>query len=250
MDGGPFGYGAGVCFYISTTPDPTGGWFVYDFFFSGVVDHDYPKWGIWPDAYFLTVNDPSGFGSHVIFFIDRVLALGGTFSGFVITGGFPSPHLGFGFQGGLAPADLDGLTPPVVDAPGHFVRHWDDEVHGMHPLTGGVDATMDFLDIFEVVTGFGVPAFAVTESLVLVAEFDSTLCGGAGCVPQPAPGVLLDTLREPVMHRLQYRNFGTHETLVGNFTVDVTGTDQAGIRWFELRRTPPGAGSWTLFQEG
>ena len=32
--------------------------------------------------------------------------------------------------------------------------------------------------------------------------------------------------------------------------VEVEGADQAGIRWFELRRTPPGSGNWTLFQEG
>jgi hypothetical protein len=50
------------------------------------------------------------------------------------------------------------------------------------------------------------------------------------------------------MWRLQYRNFGTHETLVGNFVTDVDGTDHGGIRWFELRKT--GAGPWTLFQEG
>ena len=92
---------------------------------------------------------------------------------------------------------------------------------------------------------------------VAIADFDSFLCDPGGpplgivpCVPQPAPGVLLDTLDEPVMHRLQYRNFGTHETLVGNFTVDVDGADTAGIRWFELRRTPPGAGSWAVVHDG
>jgi len=50
------------------------------------------------------------------------------------------------------------------------------------------------------------------------------------------------------MWRLQYRNFGSHEMLVGNFVTDVDATDHGGIRWFELRKT--GAGPWTLFQEG
>ena len=31
--------------------------------------------------------------------------------------------------------------------------------------------------------------------------------------------------------------------MVGNFTVDVTGTGQAGLRWFELRKS--GAGDWS-----
>ena len=37
------------------------------------------------------------------------------------------------------------------------------------------------------------------------------------------------------MYRLQYRNFGTHESLVVNHTVDVDGTDHAGVRWYEIR---------------
>ena len=48
------------------------------------------------------------------------------------------------------------------------------------------------------------------------------------------------------MYRVPYRNFGTHETLVGNFVTGVGG-GQAGIRWFELRRT---GGGWGLHQEG
>jgi hypothetical protein len=59
---------------------------------------------------------------------------------------------------------------------------------------------------------------------------------------------LLDPINEPPMWRFQYRNFGTYETLVGNFTVDVDGNDNAGIRWFELRR-PPG-GAWSRYQDG
>ena len=49
------------------------------------------------------------------------------------------------------------------------------------------------------------------------------------------------------MNRLVYRNFGSHETLVGNFVVDI-GSDIGGVRWFELRKV--GAGAWTLYQEG
>jgi PKD repeat protein len=51
------------------------------------------------------------------------------------------------------------------------------------------------------------------------------------------------------MHRFPYRNFGDHETLVGDFTVGGgTGDVGAAIRWFELRNT--GGGGWTFFQEG
>ncbi|MCA9933066.1 MAG: choice-of-anchor J domain-containing protein, partial [Anaerolineales bacterium] len=57
----------------------------------------------------------------------------------------------------------------------------------------------------------------------------------------------LDPLREVVMNRLAYRNFGDHEVLVGNFVTDI-GNNMGGVRWFELRKV--GAGAWTLYQEG
>ncbi len=83
-----------------------------------------------------------------------------------------------------------------------------------------------------------------------VSEFDSNLCGlsSFACIPQPGSGVQLDPLREVVMYRLQYRNRGAFESLVGNFSTDVSGSDRAGLRWFELRKS--GAGAWGLHMEG
>jgi len=50
------------------------------------------------------------------------------------------------------------------------------------------------------------------------------------------------------MFRLGYRNFGTHESLVGSFTVGGASAETgAAPRWFELRR---GGAGWTLHQEG
>ena len=48
------------------------------------------------------------------------------------------------------------------------------------------------------------------------------------------------------MYRLGYRNFGSHQTMVVNHTVD-TGSDHAGIRWYELRKTSAG---WSISQQG
>jgi hypothetical protein len=48
------------------------------------------------------------------------------------------------------------------------------------------------------------------------------------------------------MFRLAYRNFGDHESVVGNFSVNSGGT--AGIRWFELRNVT--SGPETVFQQG
>jgi len=47
------------------------------------------------------------------------------------------------------------------------------------------------------------------------------------------------------MFRLAYRNFGDHESVVGNYSVSAGGV--AGVRWFELRNVT--AGPVTVFQE-
>src|SRR4030095_8141017 len=47
------------------------------------------------------------------------------------------------------------------------------------------------------------------------------------------------------MFRLSYRNFGTYDSVVGNFTV--SSNSVAGIRWFELRNTV--AGPVSVFQD-
>jgi hypothetical protein len=163
---------------------------------------------------------------------------------------FTAPDLaGFGFQA-LTPADLDGRILPPPGMPATFMRHRDDEVHNV----GSNNPTEDYLDIFEFDVDWVTPANStfVQTGTVTVAEFDSTLCGLStfSCFPQPSGGIGLDSLREVIMYRLPYRNFVTHEVLVGNFVTDINGLDDGAIRWFELRRQPVGVGSWTLYQEG
>src|SRR5205814_1249039 len=48
-----------------------------------------------------------------------------------------------------------------------------------------------------------------------------------------------------LMFRLAYRNFGDHESVVGNYTVSAGGV--AAVRWFELRNVT--AGPVTVYQE-
>jgi hypothetical protein len=48
------------------------------------------------------------------------------------------------------------------------------------------------------------------------------------------------------MNRPYYRNFGTHQSIVINHTVDVTGTAVSGIRWYEVRKT---TGQWSIYQQ-
>ena len=47
---------ADECIAISQTGDPTGAWYRYDFPYSTTLLNDYPKFGVWPDAYYMSAN--------------------------------------------------------------------------------------------------------------------------------------------------------------------------------------------------
>ncbi len=231
--------GSHLCVYISQTPDPvSGGWYGYDFTTPNFPD--YPKYAVWPDAYYVSSNE----NNPAAYALDRsqmLLGLPAT------SQRFTAPSLaGFPFQA-LTPGDLDGSTPPPAGSPGYFMRHRDDEVHD-----GSPNPTADYLEIWEFHVDWSTPANSTFQKVLdlPVTEFDSDLCGLSSffCFPQPGTSTTLDPLREVIMWRLQYRNFGDHETLVGNLVTDVDGTDHGGIRWFELRKT--GSNPWSLFQEG
>ncbi|HET8646279.1 MAG TPA: hypothetical protein VFO85_12365, partial [Vicinamibacteria bacterium] len=165
---------------------------------------------------------------------------------------FTAPGLpAFGFEC-LTPADLDGVDLPPAGAPGIVARHRDDEAHNPPG-----NAAIDFIDLWAFHVDFNTPANSTFTQLpsINITDFSSEMCGLVNffCFPQPGSGVTLDPLREPIMHRLQYRKFSTHEALIGNFVTDADGEgggdpiERGGVRWFELRRT---AGAWELFQEG
>jgi subtilisin-like proprotein convertase family protein len=230
-----------LCVYVSTTSDPAGTYFRYDFTAPGFPD--YPKYGVWPDAYYVTTNE----SSPAIYALDRQSMLAGLPA---TMQRFTAPDLsGFSFQA-LTPADLDGPVAPPAGAPGILMRHRDTEPHG----PGGLP-TEDRLEIWAFDVDWVTPANSTFTQLpdIVTAEFDSSLCGLTSFFCMAMPGVAqgsgssLDPLREVIMNRLAYRNFGTHQTLVGNLVTDI-GADHGGVRWFELRKV--GAGNWTLFQEG
>jgi PKD repeat protein len=233
------GSGNNLCVYISQTSDPVvGGWFAYAFVAPNFPD--YPKYGVGADAYYVGTNE----NSPAAYALDRDAMLAGASASMVR---LTAPTItGFGFQM-LTPVDHDGSIAMPPSTPGYFLRHRDDEVHN----ASSNDPTQDFIELWQFVADFdNVSNSSFTKVAdIAVAEFDSDLCGlfSFSCFPQSGSSTTLDPLREVVMFRAQYRNFGSHETIVGNFVTDVDGTDHGGVRWFELRNE---SGNWDLFQEG
>lgn len=236
--------GRSVCIYLSQYADPT----VSQTWTRYVVQMpsfpDYPKYGVWPDAYYLGTNEaPTG---AEIYALDRAGMLAGLP---IATQRFVAPALpGFGFQV-LQPVDLDGAALPPAGAPGVFLRHRDDEAHD----PGANHPSADRLELFELAVDWSAPANSTLTGPIPVAvsEFSSDINGLSSFngFAQPS-GQKLDPLREQVMFRPAYRAFGTFEQIVGNFTTDIDGADTGGVRWFELRRSGGPAHAWRLYQEG
>ncbi len=215
--GGPFL----ECIAISQSGDPvSGGWYFYALNAGNASGswHDYPKLGVWPDAYYMSANmfDPAA-GAKV-WALDRAAMLNG------------DPLTAVSFDLGsaywsLLPANLRG-DPPPAGSPNYFASinfpnqlylwefHVDWVTPGNSTLTGPTALTVADIDfIWE--------------------------------IPQPSPGVLLDSLGDRLMMQLQYRNLGEHESLWVNHTVASGGV--AGVRWYEVR--DPG-GAPILYQQG
>lgn len=221
-----------MCIAISQTGDPTGAYHLYQFVMPDFPD--YFKFGVWTDAYYMTTN--TGFpNQYYAYAFDRDNMLAGQPATFQ----FSNNHPNF-----MMPADIDGSTPPPANTPGFFYTMLA-EGYPDHP------AGVDRLRLYEFDVDWDTPGnstFTIAEEFP-IADYNYTVCGFfvGNCIPQTGTAQGLDSLSYWPMWRLPYRNLGSYQAMVGNFTVDLDGTNKAAIRWFELRNTGSG---WELHQEG
>jgi hypothetical protein len=210
---------------ISQTPDPTGSWYRWAFTYTDMPD--YPKFGVWGDAYYMSTNRfGSGTGNYkgigAIAFDRTAMLAGDPNAGtimFTIAGS--SPYR-------IVPSDCDSDFPPA-GTPNYFMY-----LHSPNKI-----------DVYEFHTDWTTPANSSFAKVgdVVISTFNGNISTG---IPQKGTNVLLDDFSGSLMYRLPFRKFSDHWSIVGNATVNV-GSGQAGIRWFELRTT---SGTWSLYQEG
>jgi hypothetical protein len=223
------------CVAVSTTGDATGTYYRYGFHL-GSNFYDYPHLSVWPDGYYMSMNVFNAAGTSYLgpqaFAFNRAAMLTGAPATFVSPGGSP---LG-GTVDPFLPANLDGFTLPPVGAPATFVGF-------PGQSTSPNYTTYHFHADFTTPANSTFTTFANPPAAAFTALCPST----RACVPQS--GVTsannLDGIGDRLMFRLAYRNFGDHESVVGNYTVSASGV--AGIRWFELRNVT--SGPVTKFQE-
>jgi len=232
---GPFS----ECIAVSKTGDPLGEWYRYEFQFTKM--NDYPKLGVWPDGYYMSVNQfaagTTAWAGVGVAVFERSQMLAGGAADMVFFDLYDANSNFFG----LLPSDLDGPAPPV-GSPNYFISVDD---------AGWLGST-DAMRIWEFHVDWSDPAqstFGLNKqpnSTLDVAEWTPLCESTRSCIPQPGTGVGLDAIGDRLMYRLQYRNFGTYESLVVNHTVDAGG-GRAGVRWYEVR--DPG-GTPVIHQQG
>lgn len=229
----------GILMALSDDEDPLGGWTAYQF--NTPSFPDYPKYGIWPETYLLTVNEPAN--SNAIFYtIDRQAMIAGDSEFKVLR--LSVPKLDQPGLQALAPVGWTGdIRPPEETVP--VVARINDDAWGQ---TG-----RDLLELYEVHINWNDKDSTELRKIELeTTPFDAEFCEGAinnifTCIPQP-DGPLISGFSRILLNKVVYRNFGPHASIVLNFGVDVTGNMDAGIRWMELRKA---AGEdWSIYQEG
>src|SRR5712692_8320589 len=210
------------CIAVSTSSDATGSYNRYEFDFDSTLP-DYPKFGVWPDAYYYSANSFVPFGGTFSFLGAQACA----FDRAAMLAGSAATRICF-----QNPPSVASTLPPAGQ-PNFFVDI----------------ADSSDLNIFQFHVDFANPASSTFTgpTLIPVAPF-TEICARAislACIPEPPPGERVDGLGDRLMFRLAYRNFGDHESLVVNHTIK--GGALAGVRWYEIRS--PGL-SPSVFQQG
>ncbi len=211
---GPFS----MCYAMSTSPDPLGSYYRYEFL--RPLFPDYPRPAVWPDGYYV----PTSTGDDVIqkhtCVVDRRRMLRGepaTEQCMIVDG------VNF-----LNNADLDGRTLPPPGAPNVVLAAGGTQLRGIFD-DDGIYAwrfSVDWTDPANTrLTG--------PEKLA-VAPYHY-LCDGqlTTCVRQPGTDQHLDAQGDKLMARVVYRNVNGRESVVAVHSV-ATAAFGGGVRWYEF----------------
>jgi len=206
---------------VSATNDPTGEWYRYAFEFDKMPD--YPKFGVWHDAYYLTINQFESGSWHGggVCILDRDAMLDGDPDAEMLLF-----DIGSGY-GSMMPADADGAILPPEDSPAYLVSLGPGSLRLLEAQVDWENTANSSVEIIDVMA---------------VASYSNSDIS----IRQPGTGQKLDALEDRLMYRLQYRNFGEYQVMVTNHSVNV-GSGRAGVRWYELRNYGEG---WGIYQQG
>ena len=235
------------CIGVSKTGDPvSGGWWLY----AVQVDPsntnflgDYPKFGLWPEAYYLSLNlfaNFTTFNGVRIYALDRNSMING---GSVNAIGFTIAPADLGDQYSLVPASFRTGNPPPAGQPEWFM-----DVNSS--AVAGTIENQVFVRRFHVdfVTPgnstFGVGTAHAPDGIITVNGFkDAFSATTSNLAPNGTATTAqwLDTLGDKIMYPLIYQNRGGIESIYADQTIllasDATLTGPTAIRWYQFNMT-------------
>lgn len=223
------------CVAVSQTSDALGAYNLYAFSY-GNGFNDYPKFGVWPDAYYITFNlftNGQTFAGSRLCAYDRAAMLAGqpaTQQCFQLANTF----------GGVLPGDVDSAAAlPPAGAPNPFINFGTNQLR---------------LWRFHVDFANSANSTLTGPLTIPVASFTAACTGGGTCIPQPGTNNRLDSLADRLMYRFAYRGRTadrTAESAVVNHSVTVSGSRNnqvVGVRWYRLANLT--SGTPAVLQQG
>jgi hypothetical protein len=207
-----------MCYAISTSPDPMGSYYRYEF--ERDLFPDYPRPTVWPDGYYTTTSTGDDVIEKHAYVVDRNKMLQGLDAkeqSFIIK------DVNF-----IINADLDGQQLPPVGAPSIMMA------------TGGSQLKNVLEDDGIYMWNYHVDwnNFSNTkiEGPIKIPVAPYHYLGGGQltkAVPQPGTDQHLDAQGDKLMARLVYRKIGNRESIVGVHSVS-TSAGGGGVRWYEF----------------
>jgi len=222
----------GMCYAVSTGPDPMGSYYRYEF--KRPLFPDYPRPAIWRDGYYLPTSTGDTVIQKHVCAADRNKMLQGRAADeqCQIIDGVSFLNL----------ADIDGKKLPPAGEPEIVLAAGGTQLHEIFEDNA--------IYAWKYSVNWNDPSQTKLSGpeKIAVAPYHF-LCNGqlSKCVPQPGTDVRLDSQGDKLMQRVSYRNFGRYQSIVASHSID-TKAKGGGVRWYELRLDRSGA--LQLFQQG
>jgi len=207
-----------MCYAMSTSPDPLGSYYRYEF--ERELFPDYPRPTVWPDGYYTTTSTGDDVIERHAYVVDRNKMLKGLDAkeqSFIIK------DVNF-----IINADLDGKQLPPAGAPSIMMA------------TGGSQLKNiledDGIYVWKYKVDWNNFSNTRIEGPVKIPVAPYQYMGGGQltkAVPQPGTDMRLDAQGDKLMARLVYRRIGNRESVVGVHSVN-TAAGGGGVRWYEF----------------
>jgi len=224
--------GFAMCYALSTSSDPFGSYYRYEFV--RPLFPDYPRPAVWPDGYYV----PTSTGDDIIekhaCVVDRHAMLMGEMA--------TEQCLIINDVNFLNNASVDGFETPDRGSPNIMMTTGGSQLNGVLE-DDGIYAWKFFVNWRD-----ASKTRLEGPEKIIVAPYHY-LCGGQlkECVPQPGTDQRIDSQGDKIMARLVYRRRGDVQSIVAVHSVD-TAAGGGGVRWYEFRFDD--VGDIELYQEG